>query len=144
MVDGEVGRAVNRPGGRAVPGLGSLLVSGFLEEGKAVRCGSQSRGLGGGTLLSCSPLLQGIRVKGDEDDAFQTSVNNYRSNIMLNFTLRGHASVCLSDFAMVIVQICYQNFEGGKKSKLPVRHRSFRCNSEYFTQKIQKKEYHTV
>ena len=75
VVDGEVGRAVNRPGGRAVPGLGSLLVSGFLEEGKAVRCGSQSRGLGGGTLLSCSPLLQGIRVKGDEDDAFQTSVD---------------------------------------------------------------------
>jgi hypothetical protein len=33
---------------------------------------------------------------------------------MLNFTLCGHASVCLSDFAMVIVQICYQNFEGGK------------------------------
>ena len=27
----------------------------------------------GGTLLSCSPLLQGIRVKGD--DAFQTSVD---------------------------------------------------------------------
>ena len=54
----------------------TVMESGFLEEGKAVSVWDavQSFRLGS-TLLSCSPLLQGISVKGDmASHVFQTSV----------------------------------------------------------------------
>jgi len=45
---------------------------------------------------------------------------------------------------MAIVKICYHNFEGKKNQRFQSNIDLFRCNSEYFTQEIQKKEYRTV